>query len=88
MQSKHDYSLFVKSNVPIFIVALVYVDVLLTGNDFNEITSTKATLDQQFTIKDLGLARYFLGIEINRTPTGTHLIQRICFRYYPRCRST
>lgn len=52
-------------------MALVYVDdVLLTGNFFDEITRTKAALDHQFTIKDLGLAKYFLGIEICTTNQG------------------
>lgn len=58
-------------------MALVYVDdVLLTGNFFDEITRTKAALDHQFTIKDLGLAKYFLGIEICTTNQGTMLYQR------------
>lgn len=37
---------------------------------------TKQALDTKFTIKDLGLASYFLGIEICRTKAGTHLNQR------------
>lgn len=76
-QSKHDYSLFVKHDGIHITVALVYVDdVLLTGNFFDEITRTKAALDHQFTIKDLGLAKYFLGIEICTTNQGTMLYQR------------
>ena len=37
-------------------------------------------LHNTFTIKDLGLARYFLGIEIARSSTGTFLNQR---KYIP-----
>ncbi|GJY93371.1 uncharacterized mitochondrial protein-like protein [Tanacetum coccineum] len=33
----------------------------------SKISSTKMALDQKFTIKDLGLAQYFLGIEICKT---------------------
>lgn len=38
--------------------------------------SFKQTLDKKFTIKDLGLAKYFLGIELCRTKDGVHLNQR------------
>lgn len=76
-QSKHDYSLFVKAEGDDFTVALVYVDdILLTGNCQQEISDTKKALDTKFTIKDLGLARYFLEIELCRTEAGTHLHQR------------
>ncbi|GJW70280.1 retrovirus-related pol polyprotein from transposon RE1 [Tanacetum coccineum] len=76
-QSKYDYSLFVKSNKGQFTAVLVYVDeVLITGNCTSEILSLKAALHNKFTIKDLGLAKYFLGIEICRTSAGTYLNQR------------
>nr|GEU95505.1 histone-lysine N-methyltransferase family member SUVH9-like [Tanacetum cinerariifolium] len=46
-------------------VVLVYVDaILLTGNSIQVITDTKKALDKKFTIKDLGLARYFLDIHL------------------------
>ncbi|GKC11517.1 beta-amyrin synthase [Tanacetum coccineum] len=47
-------------------------DILITGNCQAEISSTKLALDKKFTIKELGLAQYFLGIEICRTSQGTH----------------
>ncbi|GJX04059.1 retrovirus-related pol polyprotein from transposon TNT 1-94 [Tanacetum coccineum] len=76
-QSKHDYSLFVKAQGDLFTVALVYVDdILLTGNSVQDIQNTKLALDSKFTIKDLGLARYFLGIELCNTENGTFLHQR------------
>nr|GFB32858.1 hypothetical protein [Tanacetum cinerariifolium] len=69
--------LFVKNNKASFTAALVYVDdVLITGNSEEEIINLKHALDKKFTIKDLGLAKYFLGIELCCTPTGTHLNQR------------
>nr|GEU50924.1 hypothetical protein [Tanacetum cinerariifolium] len=76
-QSKHDYSLFVKAQGDLFTVALVYVDdILITWNSDKDITDTKLALDSKFTIKDLGLARYFLGIELCTTNNGTYLHQR------------
>ena len=63
-----------------FPAALVYVDdILVTGNSENEIQAIKKALDDKFTIKDLGLARYFLGIELCRTSTSTYLHQRKYF---------
>ncbi|GKA83150.1 RmlC-like cupins superfamily protein [Tanacetum coccineum] len=77
VQSKHDYSMFVKHNGDEFTVALFYVDdVLLTGNSPTVISQTKAVLDAKFTIKDLGFAKYFLGIEIASLTQGTYLTQR------------
>lgn len=37
------------------------------------IVSIKTGLDKAFTIKDLGYARYFLGIEIARSSAGITL---------------
>ena len=51
-------------------------DLLVTGNDVQSIKHIKTKLQEAFTIKDLGLARYFLGIEIARSNIGTFLNQR------------
>nr|GEU89828.1 retrovirus-related Pol polyprotein from transposon TNT 1-94 [Tanacetum cinerariifolium] len=76
VQSKHDYSLFVKAQRTSFTTALVYVDdILLTGSSTQEICDTKAALDKKFTIKDMGLEKYFLGIDICNTTHGTYLYQ-------------
>ncbi|GKB71280.1 ribonuclease H-like domain-containing protein [Tanacetum coccineum] len=74
---QHDYAFFVKAQGETFAVVLVYVDdMLLTGNSQSKIFSLKNSLDKKFTIKDLGLAKYFLGIELCKTDTGMHLNQR------------
>ncbi|GJX00327.1 uncharacterized mitochondrial protein-like protein [Tanacetum coccineum] len=57
-------------------VALIIDDILLTGNSVQDIQNTKLALDSKFTIKDLGLARYFLGIELCNTENGSFLHQR------------
>jgi len=41
-----------------------------------EITRLKENLSKEFEIKDLGQLRYFLGIEIARSPRGIVLSQR------------
>lgn len=41
-----------------------------------EITKFKASLSSTFHMKDLGILKYFLGIEIARNSTGIYLCQR------------
>ena len=76
-QSKSDYSLFSRECHGKYTHILVYVnDLLVSSNDEAGIILIKQALHTTFTIKDLGLARFFLGIEISRSPTGTFLNQR------------
>ncbi|KAK6151368.1 hypothetical protein DH2020_014003 [Rehmannia glutinosa] len=76
-QSSHDHCLFIKHNTSSFMALLVYVDdVLITGSHSDDIHSLKVYLDGLFTIKDLGFAKYFLGLEIARSETGTYINQR------------
>ncbi|XP_020549885.1 cis-abienol synthase, chloroplastic-like [Sesamum indicum] len=64
-QSVHDHYLFVK-DIPLGpIVLLVYVDdILITGPSLSAIQEVKNYLHTLFTIKDIGDARYLLGLEI------------------------
>ena len=48
----------------------------MSGDDEASIAMIKQALHAAFTIKDLGSARFFLGIEISRSPVGTLLNQR------------
>ncbi|GJV85188.1 ribonuclease H-like domain-containing protein [Tanacetum coccineum] len=55
-QSGHDHSLYTKESGGSFIDLLVYVDdIVLTGNDINEINKVKIFLKSKFMIKDLEL---------------------------------
>jgi len=61
----NDHSLFTNSYEGSFISLLVYVDdIILAGNDKEEIDRVKQTLNKTFKIKDLINLRYFLGLEI------------------------
>lgn len=76
-QSTNDYCLFISFKNNIYTVLLLYVDdILLAGNSESEITKVKAFLHSKFTIKDLGKAKFFLGIEIARGSTGMYITQR------------
>ncbi|KAL0383111.1 UNVERIFIED_CONTAM: Retrovirus-related Pol polyprotein from transposon RE1 [Sesamum calycinum] len=67
-QSQHEHCLFIKQSAAGTLILLVYVDdVLLTGPSEVEIAEVKHFLDSKFTIKDLGPAHYFLGLEITCT---------------------
>ncbi|GJW56648.1 putative reverse transcriptase, RNA-dependent DNA polymerase, LTR copia-type gag-polypeptide [Tanacetum coccineum] len=70
-QFKADHSLFIYKNGDTYVVALIYVDdVILVGNDNKWIERTKSHLDKEFSIKDLGPLKYFLGIEVAKTSEG------------------
>ncbi|KAJ1700873.1 hypothetical protein LUZ63_000652 [Rhynchospora breviuscula] len=76
-QSRADYSLFVCAKGNTFLTVLVYVDDLIVGgNDREAIKKFKKYLGGTFHMKDLGLLKYFLGIEMARGPTGLFLSQR------------
>jgi len=56
---------------------LIYVyDLLNTGNSITNIKSLKKFLHEAFTIKDLGDAKFILGIEIARSKQEIVLFQR------------
>jgi hypothetical protein len=58
-------------------ILAVYVDdIVITGDDAIEIRHLKDNLSEQFEVKDLGQLKYFLGIEIARSPKGIFLSQR------------
>lgn len=48
---------------------------ILTGICTYFICNVKTVLHSTFTIKDLGLVKYYLGLEIHRTETGLYLHQ-------------
>ncbi|KAL0319661.1 UNVERIFIED_CONTAM: Retrovirus-related Pol polyprotein from transposon RE1 [Sesamum radiatum] len=76
LQSAHDHCLFIKSTKAGLIALFVYVDdVLITCISESKITEVKDFLHSAFTIKDLGPAKYFLGLEIARSSSGTSITQ-------------
>lgn len=76
-RSEADHTLFTSQSAQGIIVVLVYVDdLIISGNDQAGIQETKLFLKSVFDIKDLGELKYFLGIEICRSPEGLFLSQR------------
>ena len=73
----NDHSLFINSFEGSFTTLLVYADdIILTGNDKEEIARIKQALNQTFKIKDLGDLRYFLGLEVARSKKEIMVNQR------------
>lgn len=59
------------------VVLLIYVDdLLITGSSVSMINELKLLLHQNFKMKDLGVLKYFLGIEVMRLNKGIILNQR------------
>lgn len=75
--SDADSSMFIRTGKFGRLVVLVYVDdLIITGDNIEEINSLKLSLHQTFAIKDLGQLRYFLGIELDYSAKGLFLNQR------------
>ena len=77
-QATADHTLFLKSDSSSFTALLIYVDdILLAGNSLSEFAYIKKVLDNKFKITDLGLLKYFLGLEVAHSAKGISLCQRI-----------
>ncbi|GAU45704.1 hypothetical protein TSUD_86800 [Trifolium subterraneum] len=76
-QSTSDYSLFTKKCSSDFTAILVYVDdIIVAGTSMTEIQRIKSILDTNFKIKDLGILKYFLGLEVAHAKEGITICQR------------
>ena len=76
-KSKSDHSVFYRNFCSSIILLVVYVDdIVITRSDSKGISSLKSFLQSQFHTKDLGMLRYFLGIEVMRSKHGIFLSQR------------
>ena len=75
--SKSDHSVFYKNSSSSIILLVVYVDdIVITRSYSKRISSLKSFLQSQFHTKDLGMLKYFLGIEVIRNKHGIFLSQR------------
>lgn len=62
-------------------VVLLYVDdLLITGDNEKEIKKIQAALTKNFEMTNLGLAKLYLGVEFEYTPSGIWLHQRAYIR--------
>lgn len=76
-QANSDHSLFTKHTHDTFTTLLVYVDdIVLVGTSLTEFDAVKTTLHSAFGIKDLGILKFFLGLEAAHSTKGITLCQR------------
>ncbi|KAG8475656.1 hypothetical protein CXB51_032633 [Gossypium anomalum] len=77
-QSLADHTLFIKvTSTNKKAILIVYVDdIILTGDDEEEISNLKKLLNIEFETKDLGKLRYFLGMEVARSKERPVINQR------------
>jgi len=74
--TKSDSSLFVLRENGHIILLLIYVDDIIITRSNNKSLETFITqLNIVFSLKDLGLLHYFLGIEVHRDDGGMYLKQ-------------
>ena len=75
-KSKSNHSFISQNFISCIILLIVYVDdIVITGSDSKGILSLKSFLHSQFHTKDLGMLKYFLGVEVMRSKQGILLSQ-------------
>nr|GEW54323.1 putative RNA-directed DNA polymerase [Tanacetum cinerariifolium] len=76
-QSNSDHTLFLKRKGKLVTCLIIYVDdMIITGNDEEEMTRLRTNLFKEFKMKDLGRLKYFLGIEVLRSKQGIFIWQK------------
>ncbi|KAL3537871.1 hypothetical protein ACH5RR_001237 [Cinchona calisaya] len=75
-KSNCDHSVFYQQSKTGLILLVVYVDdIVITGSKSAGITALKSFLQTHFQTKDLGMLKYFLGIEVTRCKKSIFLSQ-------------
>ena len=76
-QSNSNHTLFLKKQRGKTTTLIIYVDdMIITGDDKEEISQLQGKLAKEFEMKNLGGLKYFLGIEVIRSNKGIFLSQR------------
>ncbi|KAM0015323.1 putative RNA-directed DNA polymerase [Helianthus debilis subsp. tardiflorus] len=76
-QNHYDHTLFVKRVWNKILVVSLYVDDLIyAGNDKMMCESFKCSMQKEFEMTDLGVMKFFLGVEVQQTEAGIYLCQK------------
>ena len=76
-QSLSDYSLFIMDRGTDYIQVLIYVDdLVVSASKPSLLASFKDYMNRCFRMKDLGISKYFFGLELAHSPLGIYLCQR------------
>ena len=69
-------TIYIKESEGKILIVVLYVDNLIfTGSDDFLIADFKQVMKSEFEMNDLGLLRYFLGIEVKQTKNGIFISQ-------------
>eukprot|EP00253_Pinus_taeda_P004710 PITA_04710 len=69
-------TVYIKEKDGKLLIVVLYVDdVIFTGNDVYLIENFKTVMKEEFEMTDMGLLRYFLGIEIDQNENGIFIFQ-------------
>lgn len=75
-QCPYEHALYVKkNNGNLLIVALYVDDLIFMGNNGEMIEEFKRAMTREFEMTDLGIMKYFLGLEIRQEKTGIFVAQ-------------
>jgi len=77
-------NLYIKESDGKILVIVLYVDDLIfTGSDDFLVTDFKQVMKNELEMADLGMLRYFLGIEVKQTENGIfYLSSEVCGRHF------
>eukprot|EP00253_Pinus_taeda_P032694 PITA_32694 len=69
-------TLYIKEKDGRLLIVVLYVDdVIFTGNDDCLIENFKTVMKEEFEMTDMGLLRYFLGLEVDKNENGIFISQ-------------
>eukprot|EP00253_Pinus_taeda_P029362 PITA_29362 len=69
-------TVYIKEKYGKLLIVVLYVDdVIFTGNDVCLFENCKAVMKEEFEMTDMGLLRYFLGIEVDQNENGIFISQ-------------
>ena len=76
-RSTVDLNLYIYRENGLSTVIVLYVDdLIITGGNVEHIAQTKASLQSEFEMTDMGLLHFFLGLEIWQDQSGIFISQK------------
>jgi hypothetical protein len=76
VRSQLDHAVYRRRNRDSFLLVGVYVDdLIISGPDVQDIRKFKDEMKKKFSMSDLGLLSYYLGIEVKQSANGITLCQ-------------
>eukprot|EP00253_Pinus_taeda_P003537 PITA_03537 len=73
---KSDSNVYFLKKIDSLLIIVLYVDdLLITGSSASVITNIKTALHKQFSMTDMGLLNFFLGLEIHQRDSGITISQ-------------